>query len=423
MFWNLLKKELREILTVSSLISIIVLSFFYAVVGKSIGGAVKNETSKKIVVAVVNLDKGRFGSVIEKTIDSYATVIYKGTNTDEAIEKLRANNGSAMLIIEKNFSEKLNSNEQAKIKVVSLLKGLGLMDTIPSETFNSFLNNIEHQIVLTLLTKYGVKNPNFVLDPVGKEEETMYLGKILKGMSPSQLLNYVSEKWTLASVIIMMLMLMSGGTVVSSLGFEKENKTLETLLTMPVKRSYIILSKIFAATIAGLIMGMIFMVGFTVYMKSLEMGSLEVSGIDLSMNIGDYVLVALSIFSALLCGMSIAMLLGLIARDFKSAQMLASPLTILAVFSMLLVQFKDPLTMPVALKIIAFSIPFTHAVTSLRNALFDNYSMLIYGNLYNFALSAILLIIDVKIFNSDIPVTGVRFNRKRRRLFKRSTSI
>jgi len=314
MFWNLLKKELREVLTVSSVISIVAMALIYAMIGKSVG-SMAEEVSKKPTVAVVNLDKGEFSEAIEDAVESYAKVIYKGDNVDEAMEKLKKNNGSALLIVQEDFSEELASNQQAKVKVVSILKGLGIMDTIPSEAFKSFLDTLKHQMTLTLLTKYGVENPSFVLDPIDREEATMYSNKVLEGMSPSQLLNYVSNRWLIVSIVVMMLIIMSGSTVISSLGLEKENKTLETLLTMPVARSHIILAKILAATIAGLVMAGIYMVGISLYMRSFDIPLS--SGIDFSMNVADFALVALTMFSALLCGISLAMLLGF---DFERLQ-------------------------------------------------------------------------------------------------------
>lgn len=418
MFWNLLKKELREVLTISSLISVIVVSVVYGSIGKSIG-SIREEATKKPVVAVVNLDSGEFGRTIEEAVNAYAEVVYSGLNVDEAIERLKENNGSVLLVVQEDFSENIGSNRQAKIKLVSLLKGLGIMDTIPSETFSAFLEALEHEIVLKLLQRYGVENPNFVLDPVGREEATMYFGKTIEGMAPSQLLGMVSNRWLIVSVVIMMLIIMAGSTVISSLGLEKENKTLETLLTMPVARVQILLAKILAATIAGLIMAAIYMVGFNFYMESFEVPA------SLSMNVKidalGYTLVGLSIFSALLCGISLAMLLGLMSKDFKSAQTMTFPLVALAVFSMLLTMFKDLSTMPLAMKVFTFAIPFTHAMTSVRNVFFGNYSIVIYGNLYNFVFAAILLFVSVKIFNSDRLITGVRF-AARRSLIRRITS-
>lgn len=410
MFWNLLRKELREVFTISSLISVVLLSVIYASIGKGIGN-IAEEATKKPMVAVVNLDVGEFGGTIETAVKTFADVIYTGSNVEEALNRLKKVNGSALLIVREDFSQKLTSIQQAKIKVIFLLKGLGIMDTIPSEKLSSFLNDLERQIVMTLLIRHGVENPNFVLDPVGREEATVYLGKTLEGLSPSQLLSYFSNRWMIVSIVIMMLILMSGGTVISSMGLEKENKTLETLLTMPVPRSYIILAKILAATVSGLVMATIYMVGFSFYMRSFEIPSTV--PLDMEMNLADYGLVGLSMFSALLCGIGLAMLLGLISKDFKSAQTMTFPLVALAIFSMMITMFKDVSTMPVLLKTVVYVIPFTHAMTSVRNIFFDNYAPVMYGVLYNFILAAVLLGIIVKIFNSDSLITGMRFLKSR----------
>lgn len=405
MFWNLLRKELREVFTISSLISVVLLSTIYASIGKGIG-SIAEEATKKPVVAVVNLDVDEFGRTIETAVKTFADAVYTGSNIEEALERLKKANGSALLIIQRDFSQKLASNQQAKIKVVFLLKGLGIMDTIPSESFSNFLNNLERQIVMTLLIQHGVESPNFVLDPVGREEATMYLGKTLEGLSPSQILSYFSNRWMIVSVVIMMLILMSGGAVISSMGLEKENKTLETLLTMPVPRSYIILAKILAAAISGLVMAAIYMAGFSFYMKSFEIS--VAASLKMEMNFADYGLVGLSMFSALLCGIGLAMLLGLLSKDFKSAQTMTFPLVALAIFSMMITMFKDVSTMPMPLKTVVYAVPFTHAMTSVRNIFFDNYAPVMYGVLYNFILAGVLLGIIVKIFNSDSLITGMR---------------
>ncbi|KAF2957114.1 ABC transporter [Thermotoga sp. Ku-13t] len=409
MFWNLLKKELREILTVSSLISMIVVAFVYAAIGKSVG-SITEEVTKKPTVAVVNLDNGEFSRAVEGAVDAYANVIYRGLDMEEAIEELKKNKGSAVLVVEKDFTERLKSKQQAKIKVISLLMGLGIMDSVPSESFNAFLNALEHQLTSTLLAQYGVENPTFVLDPMKKEEAIMYLGRFMEGVSASQLLSYITNRWIIVSVVIMMLIITSGTTVISSMGLEKENKTLETLLTMPVPRSYILTAKILAATLSGLIMAVIYMIGFSFYMKSFEVPTS--ASIDMTISATDYVLVGLSIFSTLMCGISMAMLLGLISKDFKSAQTMTFPLVMLALFSMMLTMFKDFSTMSMAMRIVTFVIPFTHAMIAMRNVIFDNYSIVIYGNLYNFILAGVLLAINVKIFNSDRLITGVSIFRK-----------
>lgn len=420
MFWNLLKKELREVLTVSSFIVVIVISFVYAFIGKTVGN-IETEALKKPMVAVVNFDKENLGTIFEQSIANFAQVIYSGQNLQEGLKNLQQNGGTALLLIDQDFTNSIKSNEKGKIKVFWLLKGLGLADTISSSVLEKLFENVENQIRMVLVNQHGIEDPHFLLDPIEKVDATFFNERTFEGLSPSQLLNITSSQSTMTSVVMMMLIIMAGSTVIASMGLEKENKTLETLMTMPVKRSYIVFSKILAATISGLVMAGIYMVGFNFYMKSFTFSSAASLGI--SLGTVNYMLVGISLFSALLCGIGISMFLGLISKDFKSAQTMTFPLTALAIFSMLITMFKDFSSLSFPLKVVIFAIPFTHPMLSIRNLLFGNSSFVVYGCIYNVILGIILIILITKIFNSDRLITGVSFGRLKKLGFLRNSKL
>ncbi|MEJ5228571.1 MAG: ABC transporter permease [Pseudothermotoga sp.] len=411
MFWNLLKKELKEVLTVSSIITIVAISFIYAFIGKSIGN-IEKEVSKKPSIAIVNLDQGDFGKTIEQGIVSFADVLYNGGDLQRGLEELKKQGGTALLLIDKDFTQQLQSGQKAKIEIFWLLKGLGIADTISSSVFEGFYRNIEDQIKKFIMVQHGIENPQFVLSPIEKADTTVFGQMTLEDMSPSQLLNLTNSQTTMTSVVIMMLIIMAGSTVISSMGLEKENKTLETLMTMPVKRSYIVFSKILAATIAGSVMAGIYMIGFNFYMKSFTFSS--AASLGLRLDVADYLLIGVSLFSALLCGIGMAMLLGIISKDFKSAQVMTFPITALAIFSMIITMFKDFSTLSLPLKIVIFAIPFTHPMLSIRNSLFGNSSFVVYGCIYNIIVAVFLISLITRVFNSDRLIVGVSLKKPKR---------
>lgn len=412
MFWNLLKKELKEVLTVSSIITVVVISFVYAFIGKSIGN-IENEVLKKPSVAIVNLDEGDFGRTVEQGVVNFANVFYKGDDLQNGLEELKRQNGTALLVIEKDFTKRLQSGEKARIKVFWLLRGLGIADTISSSVFEGFYRTFEDQIKKAIIVQHGIEDPQFVLSPIEKTDTTVFGQMTLEDMSPSQLLNLTNSQTTMTSVVIMMLIIMAGSTVISSMGLEKENKTLETLMTMPVKRSYIVFSKILAATIAGSVMAGIYMIGFNFYMKSFTFSS--AASLDLRLDLSDYFLVGVSLFSALLCGIGMAMLLGVISKDFKSAQVMTFPITALAIFSMIVTMFKDFATLSLPLRVVIFAIPFTHPMLSMRNLLFGNNMLVVCGCFYNIVLAVFLITLITRIFNSDRLIVGVSFKNSRKK--------
>jgi hypothetical protein len=122
MFANLLKKELREVLTIGNLIVVIVLAFVYASIGGSIGN-IEKEVAKKPVVAIVNMDRGEYGRVVQSSIESFAEVVYTGKDLQSGLDVLRNQSGSALLLVEENFTDSIKSGEKARIKIFLVAQG------------------------------------------------------------------------------------------------------------------------------------------------------------------------------------------------------------------------------------------------------------------------------------------------------------
>jgi ABC-2 type transport system permease protein len=204
------------------------------------------------------------------------------------------------------------------------------------------------------------------------------------------------------------------------MALEKENKTLETLLTLPVKRTSIVTGKIIASASIGLLMALIYMIGFSNYMQSFQMSSgLNLADFGLSLSTFDYILIGISLFITLIAGLALSMLLGTFAKNYKSAQTLTFPVTALALFPMFLTMFKDFDTLPIFLKGIVFAIPFSHPMMAPRLLIFNDYSTVIYGIIY-VSIFAILLIIYISwIFKTDKLLTGS--TRKFKKIIKRRT--
>ena len=72
----------------------------------------------------------------------------------------------------------------------------------------------------------------------------------------------ISQQSLLIPVVLMMIVIYSSQMVISAVAMEKQNKTLETLLTVPIKRTSIITAKMLSAGLVGLISAAIYMFGF-----------------------------------------------------------------------------------------------------------------------------------------------------------------
>jgi ABC-2 type transport system permease protein len=120
----------------------------------------------------------------------------------------------------------------------------------------------------------------------------------------------------------------------------------------------------------------------------------------------DYLLIGVSLFTALLAGLSLCIVLGTFAKNYRSAQTLIFPITALAMISLFITMFKDFDTIPAVLRVFVFAIPFSHPMMAMRALVMDNYSLVIGGIAYTAVFTLIMIWVAVRIFNSDRLLTG-----------------
>ena len=327
----------------------------------------------------------------------------------EAIEVLKEKEGQALLIINQDFSEHINEGKTGVFEIYWIMEGAGILDSISSSVVETLISTVNTNITMDLIKSgNGSLNATLALSPTSRNETTYFKNKQLTGISPSQIANVLSQQSTFIPIIMMIIIIMAGQIVISSMALEKENKTLETLLTLPVKRSSIVAGKIIAAAIVGLILAVIYMIGMGSYLASFQFQDVSGSAaaIDLSLSGTDMLLVGLVVFVSLVAALAFCMLLGTMAKNFKSAQTLTFPVAVLVLIPMFITMFKDFDTLPLALKAIVFGIPFSHPMMAPRALLFDDYIMVFGGIIYVAIFALIMIAIVVWVFKTDKIITG-----------------
>lgn len=407
-FLNIVRKEVRELLTPTTLIPIVIMALIFGGMGNMIGGAME-EAKEKPIIGLVNADDGAFSILATNVSAELAEVRYNGSSEndiEEGMGILEKEGGTALLFIPENFSATIAMNRTAEIHVYWIMRGAGIMDMISSGVVEGILQEISRRITEELVQEGNI-NASFVLSPFKTQETTSFKGKEMEGISPAVIGNMLSSQSTTVPIIMMIIIIMAGGMVISSMGMEKENKTLETLLTMPVKRTSIVAGKIVGSAVVGLIMAIIYMVGFSYYIRSFQESSqVDLAAYGLTLGVADYLLVGASVFFALLSALSLCMVLGTFAKNYKSAQTLTVPVSVLALIPMFITMFKDFDTLPLVLKVILFGIPFSHPMMAMRMLLFDNYTLVLGGIVYSALFALAMMGIAVWIFKTDKLLTG-----------------
>lgn len=407
---NIIRKELRELLTPSTVLPIVMMALLFGALGNMVGN-ISEQAQAKPTVGIVAMDQGILANITLHVVDTTATVAYNGTSVTEALQAVEAKSGVAVLSLPANFTSSILGDRQASVEVYWIMRGAGLLDSISSGTVDAILARA-NQAISTYLVGTGVSlSPQVVLAPVRTVSTTSYRGVVMEGISPSTLGNLLSGQSFIVPVIIMMIVIMAGSLVISSMGMEKENKTLETLLTLPVSRSAIVAGKLIASAIVGLLMAGIYMIGFSYYMSGLS-GSSQVNLAQYGLGITafDYALLALSVFAALFAALALCMVLGMFAKNYKAAQTLTMPVTLLAMVPMFMTMFWDYSTLPPAGQAVVFAIPFSHPMMAMRALMFKDYLFVLAGVAYSLVFAVVMVLVAVWIIKTDRLLTG-RFRK------------
>jgi ABC-2 type transport system permease protein len=403
---KIIRKEVKELLTPATLVPIIIIAVLFGSLGGVFGG-IEETMTEAPKVAVINQDPGMMSGVAVAVINQSAEIVYQGQDVQDALNALDDAGGVSLLIIPSNFTSNIMGDKVGTIEAIWLMKGAGIMDSLPGASVEGVLMNVDQAISIVLIQNNLTANASLILNPTQLMESTVFKGKTMEGVSPITISSMMSSQSFVMPLIVLMVIIYAGSIVISSMGTEKENKTLETLLTMPVSRTSIVFGKLVGAAIVGLLMAVIYMLGMSYYFSSL-MGSATIDLEQYGMTLGilDYVLVGISLFAALVFALALCMILGIFTKNYKAAQTMTLPVTFLAMIPMFVTMFTDFDTLPLVAKAVVFAIPFSHPMIAMRALMFDDYVLVLSGIAYSSMMALLVMFIAVTLFKKDILLTG-----------------
>ena len=435
--WNLVRKELKELLTPAALLSVIVVTVLFIALGSFMGGETKDMADLKPVgyidlsektgtdFAQIGIDglkayydstEGHPSSDYVKRFDmtsQYGTAAFDS----EMYDKMVKEGIDTVIVIMPDFNRNLNLWEHGALCVYWNQTSLGLFSAISAATSQTAVQMISMSISEHILEgSMSPEHADVSLHPCYYSGQATFLkGQIHNGVSPDEVYSAMSQQNMFVPIIIMLIIVMIGSIVISSMGNEKENKTLETLLTLPVNRTTIVAGKLIGSTIAGLVMGALYMVGMYFYVSGMSGGSsskVTLESLGLALSITDWLVVVVFMFLAIICALGICMILGAMAKNYKAAQTYIMPISIMAVVPMFVTMFSSIDSLPMVAQVLLFAIPFTHPMVIMQNLMFGNTVWIIGGAIYLVLFTAITFYITVKIYNSDILITGLKRKKK-----------
>ena len=403
---NIIRKEVKELLTPATVVPIIIMALIFGSLGGIVGGT-NNKLTEKPTVAIINQDGSVLSDFTYSDMAAATKVVYNQSDVNAAIDAVTAANGAAVIVITPNYGSNLTSNHSGTLHIIWIMAGSGVTESASSAPVQKVIATTTTNVSRYLIDNHVTSNSTVILNPIVLNQDTVFKGRMMIGINPDVINTVVLSQGILVPLIMLMVIIFAGSTVITSMGLEKENKTLETLLTLPVSRRSIVMGKLVGAAVVGLVIAAIYMVGMGYYMNSLTASApIDLAKYGLTLSIFDYLLVGISLFLALICGLALCMILGIFTRNYKAAQSMTLPITLLALIPMLVTMFADFSTLPTALQVGLFAIPFTHPMLAMKELMFDNTGFVIAGIIYNAIFAAVAMFIAVTLFKKDILLTG-----------------
>lgn len=421
-FTNLLVKEIRELINKQLIISLLFTFFLFYFLGNiARSEAKKAEVARRI--GVLDLDRSTIsrGLVDNLKLIRFQVEEFDTQDREEALAKTQEKNLSFLLVIPSGLAQGVENLQTQEIETYSFLRSLSMSEARYADIFKVILEATNDYLSNEVLKrKIPEVLPGNLKKPLKSRDFVIVRGQRAEA-SASAIASFAYLQSVFVPIILAMILIYSSQMVISAIAMEKQNKTLETLLTVPISRSSIVAAKMLAAGIVGLLSAVFYLVGFRWYMRGLTGDLTQAAGgiagiakqLGLSLTAGGSAILAISLFLAILCALALATILGVLAEDYRTAQSLIMPLVFLVMIPYLLTIFTDLQSLSLPAKILIFAIPFSHPFMAVNNILLRNYQAIALGIIYMLAVFIILVATAARIFSTDRVLTmKLRWRRK-----------
>ena len=423
-FLNLLKKEIKELVNVQLIVSLA----FTLLLFNFVGQMSRKEVQKAIgvqTISALDLDGSVSSQAILTGLESARFKIERiaGKSKEQAIDIARGGESKLLLVIPSGFGDSLKDLKPSSIETYSYMRSFSLIGARGSAIVRGVISALNNVLSDSFLKeKLPGLDPASLKNPI-KSKDFVIVQKRMAEASASDVAGMVSSQSLLIPVVLMMIVIYSSQMVISAVAMEKQNKTLETLLTVPIKRTSIITAKMLAAGLVGLLSAGIYMFGFKGFMGGIggdelkaaaSQGGAVMRQLGLYFDTSGYLILGASLFLAILVALALAMILGVLAEDFRSAQSMLMPLMFMVMIPYFISLFADINTISLPIKIFILAIPFSHPFLVSQNLYLGNYGMIFGGLAYMLVVFTVLVVFAARIFSTDRILTmKLRFGKKK----------
>jgi ABC-2 type transport system permease protein len=421
---NIITKEVKEMVRDPKILlsMIIVPLLMFPLMGFAVQTSVESaqQSIEQTSIAIVDQDQGPMAVSLENylTMFNFTITHFDDMTIDQAVQQMQDSNFTNLVIIPDGFSQNITNGGTGDLTVYTPFSGGGgIASASQSSVISSVVFNFANVIIDQRIQQgFPGADTTEILNPIMWDEKSIVKGQSAD-VGPDVLFGLMLSQSIAMPVGIMTLLIFAMQLAATTVASEKEEKTLETLLTMPINRTTILAGKLTGSIIVALVGAIAYLLGLSYYMSSftgmMGTGNVDLVALGLAPTLESYAILGVSLFMALLSALALAISLSVFAEDVRGAQALVGPLSVLFIVPMVFTMFTDINALPFPLSIIILAIPFTHSMLATNVTFTGDYIGAIGGIVYMAIFTIVVLYIASRLFGTEKILTAkLKFQRK-----------
>ena len=418
-FTTILVKELKELMRDPKiLIGMIVLPLImFPVLGLVMGFAVQSaqeEAQRATLLVVDNDNNGTWSNALVSYLNSTMNVeVVKDLSPQNIVDQglLGKYNSTMFLEIPSGFSTNLTMHTNGARNVTGMVNVYGVFNG-GGGIFSSIGGTAVTAVV-------GGFNRAVAPDVVAVSQSSIIKGQIEQGVDASTLSGLMLSQSIALPITIMIMLTYAMQIAATSVAMEKEEKTLETLLTTPVDRFAILMGKVSSTIIVAGAASVAVLVGYNYMIGSISSGiagnlggSVDLVALGLVPSVGGYILLGISLFFTLLSALALAVIMSAFSENVRGAQALVGYVYPLIYIPSLALVYLDVNSLPFAVKAIFYAIPYSHPIIAAKAVVTGDYGIVAFGIIYVAIFTVVIMYIASRLFATEKILTAkLRFGK------------
>ena len=418
-FTTILVKELKELMRDPKILigMIVVPLIIFPVIGLVLGYAVESaqQEAQKATLLVANNDGGNWSQTFIGYLNETMNVaVVNDIKPEQVVSQnlLTEYNGTQFVEVPSGFSQNMTQHANgdlaitAAVNVYGVFQGGGIFSNIGSSGFSAVVNGFNRAIAP---------------DAVYATQSTVIKGEIQQGVDPATLSGLLLSQSIALPVTLMVMLIYSMQIAATSVAMEKEEKTLETLLTVPVDRFAILMGKLSSTIIVAGVAAVTVLVGYNYMLGSITMGipitgSIDLVALGLVPSPFGYTLLGISLFVTLLSALALAVIISAFSENVRGAQALVGYLYPIVFIPAMVLIYLDVNTLPLAVRAVLLAIPYSHPIIASKAIVLGDYTTVIFGIFYVAAFTIVIMYVASRLFATEKILTAkLKFKGLRRR--------